>query len=115
MNGHIIGFHPQTLKLESPYKASTSTLAVKGLKTDALEKISRIVLVLFIHILKRVIYSNFKGCKDLKEVCERGTICRWKVYQGVPFLKKKRHIKRYGVGPRDRAVLHKTLLSTARI
>ena len=35
--------------------------------------------------------------------------------KGYLFLKKKRHIKRYGVGPRDRAVRHKTLLSTARI
>ena len=31
MNGHIIGFHPRTQKLESPYKAPLSTLAVKGL------------------------------------------------------------------------------------
>ena len=38
--------------------------------------------------------------------------------EGIPrgtFSEKKGHIKRYGVGPRDRAVLHKTLLSTARI
>ena len=31
MNGYIIGFRPQTQKLESPYKTPSSTLAVKGL------------------------------------------------------------------------------------
>ena len=31
LNGHIIGFCPQTQKLESPYKTPPSTLAVKGL------------------------------------------------------------------------------------
>ena len=31
LNGHIIGFHPQTQKLESPCKTLSSTLAVKGL------------------------------------------------------------------------------------
>ena len=33
LNGHIIGFRPQTQKLESPYKTISSTLAVKRLKT----------------------------------------------------------------------------------
>ena len=32
LNGHIIGFRPQTQKLESPYKTPSNTLAVKGLK-----------------------------------------------------------------------------------
>ena len=32
LNGHIIGFRPQTQTLESPYKTPSSTLAVKGLK-----------------------------------------------------------------------------------
>ena len=31
LNGHIIGFRPQTKKLESPYKTPSNTLAVKGL------------------------------------------------------------------------------------
>ena len=31
MNGHIIGFRPQTQKLESLYKTPSGTLAVKGL------------------------------------------------------------------------------------
>ena len=31
MNGHIIGFRPQTQTLESPYKPPSSTMAVKGL------------------------------------------------------------------------------------
>ena len=31
LNGHIIGFHPQTQKLESSHKTLSSTLAVKGL------------------------------------------------------------------------------------
>ena len=31
LNGHIIGFRPQTQKLESPYKTLSKTLAVKGL------------------------------------------------------------------------------------
>ena len=31
LNGHIIGFRPQTQKLESPSKTPSSTLAVKGL------------------------------------------------------------------------------------
>ena len=31
LNGHIIGFRPQTQKLESPHKTLSSTLAVKGL------------------------------------------------------------------------------------
>ena len=30
MNGHIIGFRPQTQKLESTYKTPSNTLAVKG-------------------------------------------------------------------------------------
>ena len=34
LNGHIIGFHPQTQKLESPYKTLSNTLAVKGLSTE---------------------------------------------------------------------------------
>ena len=33
LNGHIIGFRPQTQKLESPYKTLSSTLAVKWLTT----------------------------------------------------------------------------------
>ena len=32
LNGHIVGFHPQIQKFESPYKTPTSTLTVKGLK-----------------------------------------------------------------------------------
>ena len=32
LNGHIIGFCPQTKKLESPYKTPSNTLTVKGLK-----------------------------------------------------------------------------------
>ena len=32
LNGHIIGFRPQTQKLESPYKTPPSTPAVKGLR-----------------------------------------------------------------------------------
>ena len=31
LNGHIIGFRPQTQKLESPYKTPSNTLTVKGL------------------------------------------------------------------------------------
>ena len=31
LNGHIIGFRPQTQKLESPYETPSNTLAVKGL------------------------------------------------------------------------------------
>ena len=31
LNGHTIGFRPQTQKLESPYKTLSNTLAVKGL------------------------------------------------------------------------------------
>ena len=34
LNGHIIGFGPQTQKLESPYKTPSNTLAVKGLRED---------------------------------------------------------------------------------
>ena len=32
LNGNIIGFCPQTQKLESSYKTPSSTLAVKGLR-----------------------------------------------------------------------------------
>ena len=32
LNSHIIGFCPQTQKLESPYKTLSNTLAVKELK-----------------------------------------------------------------------------------
>ena len=32
LNGHIIGFRPQTKKLDSLYKIPSNTLAVKGLK-----------------------------------------------------------------------------------
>ena len=31
LNGHIVGFRPQTQKLQSPFKTPSSTLAVKGL------------------------------------------------------------------------------------
>ena len=31
LNGHIIGFRPQTQKLELPHKTLSNTLAVKGL------------------------------------------------------------------------------------
>ena len=31
-NGHSIGFHPQTQKLELPHKTPLFALAVKGLK-----------------------------------------------------------------------------------
>ena len=34
LNGHIIGFHPQTQKLETPYKTPSTTLAVKGLRLE---------------------------------------------------------------------------------
>ena len=34
LNGHIIGFRPQTQKLETPYKTPSSTLAVKGLRLE---------------------------------------------------------------------------------
>ena len=34
LNGHIIGFRPQTQKLESPYKTPSSTLAVKRINFD---------------------------------------------------------------------------------
>ena len=33
LNGHIIGFGPQTQKLESPYKTPSNTLAAEGLKS----------------------------------------------------------------------------------
>ena len=35
LNGHIIGFCPQTQKLESPYKSPSSTSAVKEIKCKA--------------------------------------------------------------------------------
>ena len=38
LNGHIIGFRPQTQKLEPPYTAPPFTLAVKGLRAWALTK-----------------------------------------------------------------------------
>ena len=41
LNGHIIGFHPQTQKLESPYKTPSSTLAVKGVKMETFEVSSK--------------------------------------------------------------------------
>ena len=34
LNGHPIGFHQQTQKLELPYKTPLFTLAVKGIKKD---------------------------------------------------------------------------------
>ena len=36
LNGHIIGFRPQTQKLESPYKTPSNILAVKALKLMSL-------------------------------------------------------------------------------
>ena len=33
LNGHIIGFRPQTQKLESRYKTLSKTWAVKGINT----------------------------------------------------------------------------------
>ena len=32
LNGHIVGFRPQTQKLESPYKTLSNTLTLKGLR-----------------------------------------------------------------------------------
>ena len=46
LNGHIIGFRPQTQKLELPHKTLSNTLAVKGLrevKGFALEQLSGFV------------------------------------------------------------------------
>ena len=34
LNGHIIGFRPQTQKLESPYKTPSNSLTVKGLRLE---------------------------------------------------------------------------------
>ena len=34
LNGHIIGFRPQTKKLELPHKTLSNTLAVTGLITN---------------------------------------------------------------------------------
>ena len=34
-DGHIIGFRPQTQKLDSPYKTPSSTLAVKEINCKA--------------------------------------------------------------------------------
>ena len=34
MNGQIIGFRPQSKKLESPYKTLSDTLTMKGLRTS---------------------------------------------------------------------------------
>ena len=36
LNGHTIGFRPQTQKLQLPFKTLLFTLAVKGLKTKEL-------------------------------------------------------------------------------
>ena len=36
LNGHTIGFRPQTQKLQLPFKTPLFTLAVKGLKTKEL-------------------------------------------------------------------------------
>ena len=38
LNDHIIGFHPQTQKLESPHKTLLSTLAVKGLTINEINR-----------------------------------------------------------------------------
>ena len=46
-------------------------------------------------------------------VCERSTICKWKVHEGVPFLSKMVHEKLM-VGPRGEASPYKTLLNTPR-
>ena len=42
LNGHIIGFRPQTQKVQSPYKTPSSTLAVKGLSKCRMEIISTV-------------------------------------------------------------------------
>ena len=36
LNGHSIGFCPETLKLEPPYKTPSFTVAVKGLRNNKL-------------------------------------------------------------------------------
>ena len=36
LNGHTIGFRPQTQKLQLPFKTPLFTLSVKGLKTKEL-------------------------------------------------------------------------------
>ena len=38
LNGHIIGFRPQTQKVELPYDTPSNTLAVKGLIVPSLKK-----------------------------------------------------------------------------
>ena len=40
-NGNIIGFRPQTQKLESPYKTPSNTLAVKGLINPVIRNLSQ--------------------------------------------------------------------------
>ena len=53
LNGHTIGFRPQTQKLELPYQTPLFTLAVKGLKTKELT-----IPIIFSH--------NIKAKRDLE-------------------------------------------------
>ena len=73
MNGHIIGFRPQTQKLELPHKTLSNTLAVKGLSN--LRHPTRIVFTEWtIQILASHLYMRFDfACVSLfcKQFYER--------------------------------------------
>ena len=48
LNGHIIGFRPETQKSESPYKTPSNTLAVKGLIKQCFQSlIATLSLIIF--------------------------------------------------------------------
>ena len=74
LNGHIMGFRPQTQKLESPYKTPPSTPAVKGLRrVNKIEAIyGRVRVKVKIELLSAVPASS-----DLKDIflnCSRERI-----------------------------------------
>ena len=82
MNGHIIGFHPQTQKLQSPHKTPSNTLAVKGLRRG--EKRARLVSLPIAPRALTSVYDENKGELQEKILPKRQKEAQWTV------LKRKR-------------------------
>ena len=83
LNGHIIGFRPQTQKLESSYKTPSNTLAVKGAMTrgyccsrSILFRSSQLLFKLTqsINTIERFEY-NKKDCEEGKEIFQFWVHC----------------------------------------
>ena len=79
LKGNIIGFRPQTQKLESPYKTPSNSLAVKGLRLET--RTSRLPFP-----LKRE-QHNEKTARDFTKVDFKGDKIFHLTFTNTPFYR----------------------------